>query len=421
MVKVVVVGGGFAGCSAAISAIKAGAEVTLIERMDVLLGAGQYAGRITDGQIIGVEEAKAMGGGDIFKALESIMLHRNIEYLDVKNCYFYDVIRQEPIIRRMLRNYGVNLYFRDPVVSVKKEEKKIISIKLKSGEEIYGDAFVDCTGSVIGREACIKYGHGCVECLYKCNTFGDPISLTRLAGAPSIALVRKDGKLGGMGAAVILNKNSLSPELKAHLESKGVVVIPLPKELIDYNKLELTTGYPRTHEEAEHIVLCDVGGYAKIVGGVYWPIEKLRMIPGLENAWIDQPLGGSVGNHIRLVDMTLRSNGLRVEGFKNLFCAGEKSGPIVGIVEAVTSGLLAGHNAVRAALGMDELELRGTAIGELIAHVGERMKTREGLREKYGFHSKWLKERGLYTTDVEEIKRRVSEAGLSDVFATKIC
>ena len=42
--KVVIVGGGWAGCAAAISARKQGAEVSLLERTDMLLGCGLVGG-----------------------------------------------------------------------------------------------------------------------------------------------------------------------------------------------------------------------------------------------------------------------------------------------------------------------------------------------------------------------------------------
>ena len=42
--KVVVVGGGWAGCGAALAAGKQGAEVVLIERTDMLLGTGLVGG-----------------------------------------------------------------------------------------------------------------------------------------------------------------------------------------------------------------------------------------------------------------------------------------------------------------------------------------------------------------------------------------
>ena len=44
MAKVVVVGGGWAGCAAAISASKAGAEVVILEKTDLLVGLGNVGG-----------------------------------------------------------------------------------------------------------------------------------------------------------------------------------------------------------------------------------------------------------------------------------------------------------------------------------------------------------------------------------------
>ena len=42
--KVIVIGGGWAGCSAAIMAKKAGAEVEIYEKTDLLLGLGNVGG-----------------------------------------------------------------------------------------------------------------------------------------------------------------------------------------------------------------------------------------------------------------------------------------------------------------------------------------------------------------------------------------
>ena len=44
MAKVVVVGGGWAGCAAAISAAKAGADVVILEKTDLLVGLGNVGG-----------------------------------------------------------------------------------------------------------------------------------------------------------------------------------------------------------------------------------------------------------------------------------------------------------------------------------------------------------------------------------------
>jgi 2-polyprenyl-6-methoxyphenol hydroxylase-like FAD-dependent oxidoreductase len=44
MNRVVVIGGGWSGCPAGLAASKAGAEVTLLEKTDMLLGLGNVGG-----------------------------------------------------------------------------------------------------------------------------------------------------------------------------------------------------------------------------------------------------------------------------------------------------------------------------------------------------------------------------------------
>jgi glycine/D-amino acid oxidase-like deaminating enzyme len=66
--KVIIVGGGWSGCAAAISAQKQGAQVTLIERTDMLLGTGLVGGIMrNNGRYTATEEMIAMGGGEIFQ------------------------------------------------------------------------------------------------------------------------------------------------------------------------------------------------------------------------------------------------------------------------------------------------------------------------------------------------------------------
>jgi len=105
----------------------------------------------------------------------------------------------------------------------------------------------------------------------------------------------------------------------------------------------------------------------------------------------------------------------------NLFCCGEKAGPLVGHTEAIVTGTLAGRNAALSAAGQELLEIPPSlAIGDAIAHVGEQVKTEAGLRKKYTFsgatYFKRMQEQGLYTTDVQAIRDRVREAGMENVF-----
>jgi NADPH-dependent 2,4-dienoyl-CoA reductase/sulfur reductase-like enzyme len=61
--KIVIAGGGWAGCAAAVSAQKQGAQVLLIERTDMLLGTGLVGGIMrNNGRYTATEEMIAMGG-----------------------------------------------------------------------------------------------------------------------------------------------------------------------------------------------------------------------------------------------------------------------------------------------------------------------------------------------------------------------
>jgi folate-dependent tRNA-U54 methylase TrmFO/GidA len=154
----------------------------------------------------------------------------------------------------------------------------------------------------------------------------------------------------------------------------------------------------------------------------FYPLEKLHKIPGFENARYEDPYSAGRGNSMRYFDMCPRENSLKVIGMDNLFCGGEKAGLLVGHTEALVTGILAGYNSVRYAKGEELLVLpRQTAIGEAISYVKEMMMTPEGAGKKYTFSGSVLfehmKELGLYTTDTEEIRKRIASLGLDGVFA----
>ena len=69
--KVIIVGGGWAGCAAAAAAKKSGAEVSLHERTDMLLGTGLVGGILrNNGRFTATEEMIALGGDEIFQILD---------------------------------------------------------------------------------------------------------------------------------------------------------------------------------------------------------------------------------------------------------------------------------------------------------------------------------------------------------------
>lgn len=157
----------------------------------------------------------------------------------------------------------------------------------------------------------------------------------------------------------------------------------------------------------------------------FYPLDKLRKIPGLETVKFIDPYSGGKGNSIRYLSVAPRTDDMKVKGIDNLFCAGEKAGLFVGHTEAIATGSLAGHNAVRSALGMPPLILpRNTVIGDIIEFANYMMISQEGRRKRYTFagsiYFERMKELNLYTTDIIEIKRKIEKLNLTNIFSEKL-
>jgi len=427
MAKVVVVGGGWAGCAAALSAKKAGAEVVLLEKTDCLLGTGLVGGIMrNNGRFTTAEEMIAMGGGDLFKLTDENARHVNMEFPGHKHANLYDVALMEPMVARYLVEQGVEVRTVSRARKIKMTDRKIETVQLETGQLIEGDVFVDATGTLGPQGNCRKYGNGCAMCIIRCPSFGGRVSIAGLAGVKEIRGRRPDGGYGAMSGSCKLNKDSLDPALVAEMERTGLAVIPVPKELAEQKSKLLGIKSCQQYalkEYAENVVLLDTG-HAKLMSPFY-PLADLRSIPGLENARYEDPYAGGKGNSIRYLAMAPRDNFLKVEGVDNLFCGGEKAGLLVGHTEAIATGTLAGHNAVRYAVDKPLLELPiSLAVGDGIAYVRKQMQTEEGLMQKYTFsgsvYFERMKELELYTTEVKAIQERVREVGLSDVFAQKV-
>ena len=198
-----------------------------------------------------------------------------------------------------------------------------------------------------------------------------------------------------------------------------MAVIPIPKELLeDHLDLKCCQQYALP-QFRENLILLDTG-HAKLMTPFY-DLERLRQIPGLENARYEDPYAGGKGNSMRYFAMAPRDNALHVEGVENLFCAGEKAGLLVGHTEAIVTGVLAGYNSVQYLWGKEPLVLPDTtAIGDAISYVKEEMETEEGCTKKYTFSGSVyfdrMKKKGLYTTDRQEIEKRIEQAGLTKIF-----
>lgn len=423
MIKVVVAGGGWAGCAAALSAAKAGAEVTLIERTDLLLGTGLVGGIFrNNGRYTAAEEAIAMGGGDLFVAMDANSRHEGINFPGHNHASLYDVSTMEPLVKKVLQNYNIEIKTKTRVIDVVKYGKSIKAVVLDNDEVVRGDVFIDTTGSAGPMGNCLTYGNGCSMCILRCPSFGPRISVTAKAEVKEIMGCKADGSYGAMSGSCKLNKDSLSPEIREKLNSVGVVVLPLPESLQKTGTLgKKACSQYAVKEYAANLVLLDTG-HAKLMTS-YFPLDDLRKVPGLERARYEDPYAGGVGNSVRYLGIAPCNNYLKVDGVDNLFCAGEKSAILVGHTEAIITGLLAGHNAVRHCLDMQYLEIsRSLAIGDFIAYVHEQMTSDAGLKVRYTFSGSIyfdrMKSIELYSTNRNVIKERVASAGLTDIYNT---
>lgn len=425
MYKVVVIGGGWAGCAAALTARKAGAEVTLLEKTDMLLGLGNVGGIMrNNGRFTAAEENIALGAGDLFAITDRCSRHINIDFPGHRHASLYDVTKVEPEVRRLLRERGIDIRFMARAVDVIMRGNDIEKLVLAGGEEIEGDVFIETTGSTGGPGNCLTYGNGCCMCILRCPAFGPRVSISAKAGGSDIMGQRKDGAFGAFSGSGKLEKASLSEEIRQALNEKGAVVIPLPKKAVKKEKLDMKVCKQYALDEyAENIILLDTG-YAKIMTP-FFDLETLRQISGFENARYVDPYAGGKGNSIRYLSVAERDDALKVSGVGNLFCGGEKSGLFVGHTEAISTGSLAGHNAVRFVKGMKLLELpSGIAIGDLISFANRSLDTEEGLMTRFTFagaeYFARMKERELYSTDTEEIVRRVRRYDLEGIYNEKL-
>lgn len=426
MKDVIVIGGGWAGCAAAISAKKAGAKVTLLERTDLLLGLGNVGGLTrNNGRYTAAEECILLGGGELFEITDQCSRHRDIDFPGQKHASIYDVNLIESVVRRKLQEMGINILFYTTAKNVEMENQRIKSIILDDGNKITGDCFIETTGSTGPMNNCYKYGNGCAMCILRCPTFGGRVSITEKCGIKDMIGKRNDGTYGSFSGSVKVNKETLSKDLQDRLNKGGVVMIPLSKEERNTEKLNIKICQQYALDAfAENIILLDTG-HAKLMAPFY-PIEKLRKVKGFENVKFEDPYSGGVANSIRHMSIAPRDNTMRVSGIENLFVAGEKSGFYIGHTEAMVTGYLAGHNSVRYALNMPLMELPDSlAIGDFIAFSNEKMHEVDGDKLKFTFagsiYFERMKGRNLYSIDNKELFTRIERTGLLNIYDKKLC
>ena len=425
MPKVVVVGGGWAGCAAALAAKAAGADVTVLERTDCLLGTGLVGGIFrNNGRYTATEEMIAMGAGDLFHLMDQVARHKDIEFPGHKHASLYDVSLMEPLVKRYMLAKGIVLKMQHRAKDVRLMNGKIEAIVIENHADEEGDTFIETTGTAGPQNNCTKYGNGCAMCVLRCPSFGGRVSIAAKAGVAEKMGGKPDGSIGAMSGSCKLHFDSVSPEIAEQLRKTGVAVVPVPQELVHTDKLASKACQQYALPEfAENVVLLDTG-HVKLMTP-YFPLEELRLVPGMENARYEDPYSGGLGNSMRYLALSPRDDTLKVTGLENLFCAGEKAGLLVGHTEAVVTGVLAGHNAVRQSLAMPLVTIpTNTAIGDSITFVREQMETEEGMTQKFTFsgatYFKRMKDLNLYTTDIPEIQKRIDAAEMTNFFSQSV-
>lgn len=414
MAKIIVIGGGWAGCSAAIAARKTGADVLLIERTDLLLGLGNVGGIMrNNGRYTAAEECIAMGAGELFEITDGCSTHRNVDFPGHHHANFYNPEEVEPAVRGLLSDMGITTKMMTRITNVDVEDNEIKKITSAEGENYDADVFVDCTGTTGPMGNCAAFGNGCSMCILRCPAFGPRVSISAKAGGRDYYGLREDGTPGAFSGSCKLDRNSLSKYLQEKLGEEGVVIVPLPEGQIDKSKLEKKVCRQYALPQfAENIILIDTG-HVKMMTP-FFPLEELRKVPGFESVRILDPYAGGKGNSIRYMAITACDEYLNVKGVANLFCAGEKAGPFIGHTEAIVTGSLAGYNAGCMARGEGLLRLPETTV------AGAFLKYEKPGGGMFTFAGDAffdvMKKRGLYTVDKEIIRSRVKAAGLTEIY-----
>ena len=422
MTRILIAGGGWAGAAAAVRAAKRGADVTLAEKTDLLLGLGNVGGIMrNNGRFTAAEENINLGAGELFHITDKLAVHKNVDFPGHSHASFYDVTLTEPEVHRYLKKLGIKLRMMTRITDVIKEgEGRIKALVTNEGEKLEADAFIDATGSAGPMGNCMRYGNGCSMCVLRCPSFGPRVSITERAGLDDLMAVRQDGGRGAFSGSCKLEKKSLSKKLRKKLEKDGVAVIPLPPEMVNREKLARKVCRQYALDAfAENLVVIDTG-HAKLMTP-YFNLEELREIEEFKNARFADPYAGGKGNSVRYMSVGIRDGYMKAQGLENLFLAGEKSGFFVGHTEAITTGSLAGYNSVMYAEGKSMIRLPGSlAVGDIMEFSLKVMEEENCLDRRFTFaggeYFQRMKDRGLYTTDVVLIRKNVEAEGLLDVY-----
>lgn len=418
MSKVIIVGGGVAGCAAALSAKKAGVEdVILLERTDSLTGNARAAGIMANnGRFTAEEEMKFIGGGgEIFEDFRACALHEDLEFPGHKHAYMSSIFPIEQQVLDRLTQAGIKIMTEHRATDVMMDGDTVTGIKVKTtdeAKEITGDVFIDATGSAGGQAICTKYGSGCSCCTLRCPTFGRRVPIGQKAGVDTYSTTI-DGEKGVISGAFGLVKDTLPPKYREKLNEDGFFAIPFP-EGVDYNIVRKACSQYHLDEFEEKIIVMD-SGEAKVM---LQASIGLNQIPLFQESFISQPLAAPQRNSTRFVNVHFKDDYLKANEVANLFFGGESGGLHVGITEAIVTGALAGHNAARMTYDRDLVKLpEETAVGHYISWVNEVVEDESAWDQRYTFSgAKYfdaMKEKGLYTSDREKIRKRVEDLDLT--------
>ncbi|MBI2305231.1 MAG: FAD-dependent oxidoreductase [Chloroflexi bacterium] len=417
MKRVVTVGGGLAGCAAAITAAKAGVESIVIERMDSLSGSGPLTGHLT--HYIVRMESEALGGGamEIDHGLKTLAFGPQMEY-GRPISHIFDATRIETKVEETVRTFGIQVMLRSRVVDVVKENGRVVGVALEDGKLVEGDAFVDATGTTGGVGVCTQWGTGCAGCFNKCTIFGDPVRVSEAAGIQDMGHAK-----GEYYSCIYLHPDSVDPKLLEDIRQKQVVhyQYPVPEE---WQEHPLAKYWPRP----ERSVRSNLGPHRSVylmpfVKFFYQtiPLDILRRLPGLENAWLISPLT-AYGNCVKLSSYAPHDLSMRVTGLSNLFAAGLRAGNYSAFAEVMFTADLAGHNAARTALGVTPLVTipKTVMMGFFLAEINQGQALSDWPPGRFKTHDPRYFELGLDAIEEDAIKQRVREAGLENVFAQKL-
>ena len=138
MAKVVVIGGGWAGCAAAIAAKKAGADVLILEKTDLLLGLGNVGGIMrNNGRYTACEEAMSLGEKELFTLTDDNATHKNINFPGHKHATIYNVLKIEPPVRKLIKDMGIEVRIMSRVADVDCEGKVLLQIHFHLNPFVY--------------------------------------------------------------------------------------------------------------------------------------------------------------------------------------------------------------------------------------------------------------------------------------------